>query len=125
VLQQVIKAAQARDLQRRRVRQGLARRGQKKRGLPNHRESVAALSTLSDKKNADLFSAFKVLSKVELESREHVFLEKYCKQVLIEGETAMLMARTLILPGRDPLPDRAGREHLRDRGGGRRHVQVA
>ncbi|MCC6229095.1 MAG: glutamine synthetase III [Phycisphaerales bacterium] len=70
----------------------------KKRGLPNHRESVAALSVLRDKKNIDLFSAFKVLSKVELESREHVFLEKYCKQVLIEGETAMLMARTLILP---------------------------
>ncbi|MBL8760475.1 MAG: glutamine synthetase III, partial [Phycisphaerae bacterium] len=70
----------------------------KKRGLPNHRESVAALSTLSDKKNVALFAAFKVLSKVELESREHIFIEKYNKQVLIEAETAVLMARTLVLP---------------------------
>ncbi len=70
----------------------------KKRGLPNHRDSVSALSVLSSKKNVELFSGFKVLSKVEVESREHVFLEKYCKQVLIEGETAVLMARTFVLP---------------------------
>src|SRR5262245_15714320 len=69
-----------------------------KRGLPNFRESVAALETLSSKKNVALFEKFKILNKVEVESREHIFLEKYIKQVLIEAETAIVIARTEILP---------------------------
>jgi glutamine synthetase len=70
----------------------------KKRGLPNYRESVAALHQIATKKNVDLFKRYKVLSKVEVESREHIFLEKYVKQVLIEAETAVVMARTQVLP---------------------------
>jgi glutamine synthetase len=70
----------------------------KRRGLPNYRESVAALQQLSARKNIELFKRYKVLSRVEVESREHIFLEKYIKQVLIEAETAVLMARTQVLP---------------------------
>ncbi|MBK9189720.1 MAG: glutamine synthetase III [Phycisphaerales bacterium] len=70
----------------------------KKRGLPNFRESVAALATLASRKNIDMFKKYGVLTKVELVSREHVFLEKYVKQVTIEAETAVLMARRHILP---------------------------
>ena len=69
-----------------------------KRGLPNFRESVAALSVISAKKNIDLFKKFHVLNKVEVESREHILIEKYIKQVLIEAETAIVMAKTQILP---------------------------
>ncbi len=69
-----------------------------RRGLPNARESVDALARLGDKKNLDLFKKYKVLSKAELESREHIFLEKYAKQIMIEAETTSLMARTQILP---------------------------
>jgi glutamine synthetase len=69
-----------------------------KRGLPNHRESVSALQTISSKKNVELFKKYGVLNKIEAESREHILLEKYVKQVLIEGETAIEMARTQILP---------------------------
>ncbi|MDX2117260.1 MAG: glutamine synthetase III [Planctomycetota bacterium] len=69
-----------------------------KRGLPNLRDSVSAFPVLSAKKNVDVFRKFKVLSKVEVESREHIFIEKYIKQVTIEAETAALMARTMILP---------------------------
>lgn len=69
-----------------------------KRGLLNNRESVSALSVIAAKKNVDLFKKFKVFSKIELESREHIYLEKYIKQLLIEAETAVLMARTQILP---------------------------
>jgi len=69
-----------------------------KRGLPNLTESVAALSVLKVKKNVDLFKRFNVLTKQEVESREHIFLEKYVKQVLIEAETALVMGRTQILP---------------------------
>jgi glutamine synthetase len=70
----------------------------KRRGLPNFRDSVSALSTIASKKNVDLFKRFGVLSKVEVESRAHIFIEKYVKQVQIEAETALLMARTQILP---------------------------
>ena len=70
----------------------------RKRGLPNLKDTVAAIPALTAKKNIDVFRKFKVLSKIEVESREHVFLEKYVKQVMIEAETAELMARTQMLP---------------------------
>lgn len=70
----------------------------KKRGLPNFKESVAALQQLGTKKNIDVFKKFGVLSKAEVEAREHIHLEKYLKQVLIEAETAVLMAQTHGLP---------------------------
>jgi glutamine synthetase len=69
-----------------------------KRGLPNHRDSVSALGVIGSKKNIDLFGKFKILGKVEIESREHIYLEKYAKQIQIEAETAVLMARTQVLP---------------------------
>ncbi len=70
----------------------------KKRGLPNHRESVVALEQLGTKKSIDVLKKFGVLSKVEVEARTHIHLEKYTKQVLIEAETAVSMSRTQILP---------------------------
>lgn len=70
----------------------------KKRGLPNFRESVSALEQLGTKKSIDVMKKFGVLSKVEVEARTHIHLEKYTKQVLIEAETAVSMARTQILP---------------------------
>ncbi|MBX3365623.1 MAG: glutamine synthetase III [Phycisphaeraceae bacterium] len=69
-----------------------------RRGLPNYRETVAALETLCTKKNTDVFRRHKVLSKAELESRQHVFFEKYVKQVMVEAETAANIAQTMILP---------------------------
>ncbi len=71
---------------------------EKKRGLLNLRSSVDALQRVATKTNADMFKKFKVLGKVELDSREHIYIEKYIKQVTIEAETATLMARTSILP---------------------------
>jgi len=69
-----------------------------KRGLPNMRDSVEALPALKTKKATDLFKKYKVLSKPELESRAHIFLEKFNKQVSIEAETMTSMARTMIIP---------------------------
>ncbi|MCL4742730.1 MAG: glutamine synthetase III [Phycisphaerales bacterium] len=69
-----------------------------KRGLPNLRDTVDALPVLKSKKATDLFKRHKVLSKPELESRAHIFVEKYIKQVTIEAETMASMARTIILP---------------------------
>jgi glutamine synthetase len=69
-----------------------------RRGLPNARETVAALQALHAKKNGELFKKYKVLSKAEYESRVHIFVEKYAKQLAIEGEVALVTARTMILP---------------------------
>lgn len=70
----------------------------KRRGMPNYRESVAALERLTEKKNIELFKKYGVLTKIELESREHILIEKYIKQVVIEAETAIMMAKTQVLP---------------------------
>lgn len=69
-----------------------------RRGLPNLRASVDALPLLGARKVVELFRKYKVLNKVEVESRAHIAVEKYNKQVLIEAETAELMARTQIFP---------------------------
>jgi glutamine synthetase len=71
---------------------------EKKRKLPNLRNSVDALPVMGSKKNVELFKKYGVLNKEETESREHIYVEKYNKQVMIEAETAALMARTLVLP---------------------------
>ncbi|MDX9912534.1 MAG: glutamine synthetase III [Phycisphaerales bacterium] len=69
-----------------------------KRGLPNLRDTAAALPALTTKKSIEVFKRHKVLSKQEVESRAHVFHEKFNKQVLIEAETIIALAATRILP---------------------------
>ena len=69
-----------------------------KRGLPILQDSVAAFPVLTEKKNVDLFRKYGVLSKVEIESRAHIAIEKFVKQLLIEAETMVAMGRTMILP---------------------------
>jgi glutamine synthetase len=69
-----------------------------RRGLPNLHDSVEAFGVLRAKKNADLFKKYKVLSHPELESRTHIAIEKYIKQLAIEAETMVSMARNQILP---------------------------
>lgn len=69
-----------------------------KRGLPNLKDSVEALPVIKSKKNIDVFKKFKVLSKVEVDSRATIYIEKYVKQLIIEAETMVGMARTQILP---------------------------
>ncbi len=69
-----------------------------KRGLPNLRRTPEALAQLTVKRSRDLFAALGILSKEELESRYHVRLERYLKDMLIELHTIREMADTLILP---------------------------
>jgi glutamine synthetase len=69
-----------------------------RRGLPNLRDSVAAFQVLRAKKNGDLFRKYGVLTKPEYESRIHIQLEKYVKQLAIEAETMVSIARSQILP---------------------------
>lgn len=71
---------------------------EKKRGLLNLRNTAASLPVLRSKKNAELFRKYGVLNRDELESRGHIYAEKYVKQVAIEAETMVSMARTQVLP---------------------------
>jgi len=69
-----------------------------KRGLPILRDTVDALPALSAKSAQNVFKKYKVLSPVELEARAHIFAEQFSKQLAIEGNAALKMAQTLILP---------------------------
>ena len=69
-----------------------------RRGLPNLRDSVDAFAVLRAKKNAELFKKYGVLSPAEQESRTHIMIEKYIKQLAIEAETMVSIARGQILP---------------------------
>ena len=51
-----------------------------------------------DPKNLALFDKAGVLRPTEMESRHGVFMEEYERKVLIEGKTALEMARSLIEP---------------------------
>jgi len=69
-----------------------------RRGLPNAPDTVAALKSYSRAENAALFAKYGVFNAKELESRHEVFLEEYHRRVRIEGEVALEMARSMILP---------------------------
>jgi len=69
-----------------------------KRGLPNFRNAVDAIGNFGSKKNAELFERFSVLSAKEVESRMHIMFEAYCKAIAIEGQSALSIARTMVLP---------------------------
>ncbi|HEU5042444.1 MAG TPA: glutamine synthetase III, partial [Gemmatimonadales bacterium] len=69
-----------------------------RRGLPNLKDSVESFAVLRAKKNSDIFRKYGVLSKAEYDSRIHIAIEKFVKQVTIEAETMVSIARGLILP---------------------------
>ena len=69
-----------------------------KRGLPNKKNTPAALPALIDPKNIALMEEFGVLTKVEMHSRYEVELEHYAKVINIEALTMLEMARKQLLP---------------------------
>jgi len=69
-----------------------------KRGLPNMKNTPAALPALIDPKNIALMEEFGVLTKVEMHSRYEVELEHYSKIINIEALTMLEMARKQLLP---------------------------
>ena len=69
-----------------------------KRGLPNKKNTPAALPALVEPKNIALMEEFGVLTKVEMESRYEVEMEHYAKVINIEALTMLEMARKQLLP---------------------------
>ncbi|MEX2182525.1 MAG: glutamine synthetase III [Gemmatimonadaceae bacterium] len=70
----------------------------KKRGLLNLRRAPEALAQMKTPAARKLFTGMKILTAAELESRYHVRVERYLKDVLIEMSTMAEMLDTQILP---------------------------
>jgi glutamine synthetase len=69
-----------------------------RRGLLNLKTTPDALPQYITPESIELFGEFKVLSKVEVESRYEVKLEHYSKKMNIEGLTTARLARRHYLP---------------------------
>jgi glutamine synthetase len=69
-----------------------------KRGLPNLRRTPEALEQLVSRPARTLLNKLGILNKAELESRYHVRLERYVKDILIEMHTLKEMIDTLVIP---------------------------
>ena len=70
-----------------------------RRQLPHARSTMDSLRCLTTPTNVALFERYGVYNKRELESRFEVSLEDYHRKIRIEGETALEMATTMIMPG--------------------------
>ncbi len=68
------------------------------RGLANLKNTVDVLPVVIHKDTIKLFSKYGVYSEAELKSRFNILSEAYAKALIIEGKTALMMARTMILP---------------------------
>lgn len=68
------------------------------RGLPIAPTTMDSLHSLKAEKNIALFEKYGVYTRVELLSRFDVFVEEFHRRVRIEGEIALDIARSMILP---------------------------
>ncbi len=69
-----------------------------RRGLPNLRDTPAAIAPLDDPANRELFSRYGVLSASEMSSRREIASADYASRILIEGKVALEIARSMIRP---------------------------
>ncbi|HEX7898253.1 MAG TPA: glutamine synthetase III, partial [Planctomycetota bacterium] len=69
-----------------------------KRGLPNFRNTVDALTVLGDKDVVELFKKYKVLTAEEVAARQTIAYETYCKTINIEALLTATIAKQQILP---------------------------
>lgn len=69
-----------------------------KRGLPNAATTPEALKAFALKENVEMFEKAGVFSARELASREEIASEEYVQKIIIEGNCALDIARTLIAP---------------------------
>ena len=69
-----------------------------RRGLLNLASTPDALAQLRTDAARALFSSLNILTEAELESRYHVRLERYIKDILIEANTLREIVDTMVLP---------------------------
>ena len=70
----------------------------KRRGLPNIRHTPEALEQLVTKPSRRLLTRLGVLTEAELESRYHVRMERYIKDLMIEVQMLRQLVDTHVLP---------------------------
>ncbi len=70
----------------------------KKRGLPNLKTTPEALAVLKEEKTIKLFEKHGVLTKKELLSRYNIYMHTYDTIVQLEGNCALQIARTQVIP---------------------------
>src|SRR5688572_24024648 len=70
----------------------------KKRGLLNLRRTPEALAQLTTKSSRTVLTKLGILTKAEIDSRYHVKMERYIKDMLIELHTMGQVVDTMILP---------------------------
>ena len=68
------------------------------RRLPNLRDTLQALAPLRDKTARGLFAKYGVLTESEMESRYEIGIDDYARRILIEGEVALDIARSMVRP---------------------------
>ncbi|HVP15510.1 MAG TPA: glutamine synthetase III, partial [Terriglobales bacterium] len=69
-----------------------------RRGLPNLRDTPAALEVLRDPQRTAFLREQGVFSDLELSSRYNIALERYLKHVTLEAETLIEIVRTMVIP---------------------------
>ena len=69
-----------------------------RRGLPNIKNMVDALGCLTEEYAVELFGRHKVMTRVELTSRQEVGYEAYAKAINIEARTMIDMTKKEIIP---------------------------
>ena len=69
-----------------------------RRGLPNVKNAVDALTVLERSEIIALFENHKVFTREESESRYHIYLEKYSKQINIEAGVTIDLAHRYLFP---------------------------
>jgi glutamine synthetase len=68
------------------------------RGLPERRDTPAALGVLRDPARVAFLREQGVYTEAELASRYNIAIERYIKQVTLEAETQLELLRTLVIP---------------------------
>jgi glutamine synthetase len=69
-----------------------------RRGLPNLRNTLDALPALVEPESVAILGKYDVLSEREVLSRYDIFLERYCREINTEGQLALEISKTKILP---------------------------
>ena len=68
------------------------------RGLPNLKNTVDAVETLTSSKNQQLFESQKIFTKTELNARQEIQFEKYTNDITIEANCMIDMLETGVMP---------------------------
>ena len=68
------------------------------RGLPNLRNTLDAMPALVSPENIAVLGKYNVLSEREVRSRYEIYLDRYCMDINTEGQLALEIAKTKILP---------------------------